>query len=67
MEDAIELLSLTIVLKQHYRQQQDLPEWEKGLTAVVSQFSYTQRSKCVRNWVKRLYFQSQALLYPAER
>ena len=55
MEDAIEWPSLTIVLKQHHHQQQDLSEWEKGFTAVVYQFAYTQRSKCIRNWVKCLY------------
>lgn len=38
MENDIKLLSVSIVLKQHHRQQQDLSVWEKGFTAALYQF-----------------------------
>lgn len=42
MEDATELLNLPIVLQQH----QDLSEWEKGFTAVLSVLTHPEKEGC---------------------
>lgn len=49
MEDATELLNLPIVLQQH----QDLSEWEKGFTAVLSVLTHPEKG--VRNWKQCLH------------